>query len=353
MIEQAIIDTSEKEDEDIGERIGYSITSYGADYPIDSLVKRLRNKDISVPDFQRNFVWNLTQASRFIESLLLGLPVPGIFLYRQPATQRLVVVDGHQRLRSIQCFYDGLFKQRPFSLKGVEENLKGLNYQTLGEDDRRNLDNSILHATVFQQLHPESDKSSIYQVFERLNTTGVPLSAQEIRACIYRGSFNDLLHELNDEANWKAIYGQTNQRSKGQELILRFFALKDNLNTYSRPLKKFLNTYMSMHSDANSEWINEQRNVFKNTVLYAQEYLTRQTFCRGRTLNAAITDAMLVGLALRLEDGPITTPSDLKETALLFRDSVDFLEVTDRTTTDVSSVNGRIEQALSAFRRVT
>lgn len=87
----------------------YSITSYGADYPVDGLVKRLRDGNIFIPSFQREYVWNLSDASGFIESLLLGLPVPGVFLAREDDTQKLLVIDGQQRLKSLEFFYNGIF----------------------------------------------------------------------------------------------------------------------------------------------------------------------------------------------------------------------------------------------------
>src|ERR1043165_4796643 len=87
----------------------YSITSYGTDFDVDGLVRRIEREDIYVPPFQRAYVWNLKQASRFIESLLLGLPVPGIFLSKESDSQRLLVIDGQQRLRSLLYFYRGVF----------------------------------------------------------------------------------------------------------------------------------------------------------------------------------------------------------------------------------------------------
>jgi uncharacterized protein with ParB-like and HNH nuclease domain len=78
-LEETIIDDIETEE--LSYR--YEITSYGADYPVDSIVKRIKDEVIYVPPFQRNFVWNITQASKFIESLVLGLPVPGVFIKRK------------------------------------------------------------------------------------------------------------------------------------------------------------------------------------------------------------------------------------------------------------------------------
>jgi hypothetical protein len=95
------------EDEALLEQPGdikFTITSYGADYTVDTLIRRLKTEAFYVPQFQRRFVWSQRHASRFLESLLMGLPVPGIFLYREPQTNRHLVVDGQQRLRTLQYF---------------------------------------------------------------------------------------------------------------------------------------------------------------------------------------------------------------------------------------------------------
>ena len=106
----------------------YSITSYGADYTLDSLVRRIQDGSIYVPSFQRAYVWKIQDASRFIESLLLGLPVPGIFLSNEQDTQKLLVIDGLQRLRTLQYFYEGIFApaKKEFALKDVNSNFEGL-----------------------------------------------------------------------------------------------------------------------------------------------------------------------------------------------------------------------------------
>ena len=85
----------------------YEITSFGADYDVDGLVKRIKRDDIFIPSFQRAYVWNIVEASRFVESLLLGLPVPGIFLAKEAETNKLSVIDGQQRLKSLEFVYEG------------------------------------------------------------------------------------------------------------------------------------------------------------------------------------------------------------------------------------------------------
>ena len=121
----------------------YSITSYGADYPVDSLVKRIENQDVVVPTFgrqptedseivgfQREYVWPRPKADRFIESLLLGLPVPGIFLVKEPSGV-LLVLDGHQRLYTLRAFYEGVIHGEEYRLANVQERFQGKRYTRL------------------------------------------------------------------------------------------------------------------------------------------------------------------------------------------------------------------------------
>ena len=115
-LQDVIVDDVEDDSPEEVMPFEYSITSYGADYTVDSLVSRLQRDDIFIPIFQRGFVWDTKTASRFVESLLLGLPVPGIFLSREEDTNRLIVVDGQQRLRSLRSFYEGNLLSRERNL---------------------------------------------------------------------------------------------------------------------------------------------------------------------------------------------------------------------------------------------
>jgi hypothetical protein len=143
----------------------FSITSYGADYTVDSLVKRMKDGAFIIPDFQRRFVWSHNHASKFIESLLMGLPVPGIFLYKEAGTNRHLVIDGQQRLRTLQSFYGGVFGEKKFRLTNVREPWARKIYQDLDPADQLKLDDSIVHATIFSQDHPADVLDSIYFVF--------------------------------------------------------------------------------------------------------------------------------------------------------------------------------------------
>lgn len=329
----------------------YSITSYGADYPVDGLVKRISTHDIIIPRFQRGYVWTLREASRFVESLLLGLPVPSIFLSKEPETQKLLVIDGQQRLLSLRYFYEGLWPstRKEFALKGVPSKFEGATYKTLASDDRRRLDDSIVHAIVVKQDEPSDDSSSIYHIFERLNTSGVSLTAQEIRTAIHHGEFSDLLKELNNLEEWRAVYGQVNKLMRDQELILRFLALYYESEQYSRPMKGFLNTFMGRNRRLSGISKEDMRSVFTQTITAIHKSIGKRAFKLARVLNAAVFDAVMVGVARRLRQGAILDLDTVQERYATLLASPNFLAVAERATADEESVSKRLDLATRAF----
>jgi uncharacterized protein with ParB-like and HNH nuclease domain len=227
--------------------IVYDITCFGADYDVDGLVKRMKRKEIYAPPFQRGYVWNMKQGSRFIESLLLGLPVPGIFLAKEPATNKFLIIDGQQRLKTLQFFFEGRFnphddkdKSEIFKLEDVQHPFNGLTYDDLEEKDRLRLENSIIHATIIKQDAPLDGNTSIFHIFERLNTGGLKLNAQEVRTAATYGELILLLKKLNGDANWRQIFGKPSVRLKDQELILRFIAFYLESERYEKPISKLL-----------------------------------------------------------------------------------------------------------------
>jgi len=332
----------------------YSITSYGADYPVDGLVKRVRDGSIFVPPFQRNYVWPLKKACRFIESLLLGLPVPGIFLSKETETNKLKVIDGQQRLRTLSFFYEGTFDPtgKRFELLDVNKRYEGRTYKSLSEEDKRSLDDAIIHATIVKQDEPSADESSIYQIFERLNTGGVLLSPQEIRSCIYHGDFNDMLQKLNEIDSWRNIFGSVNKRMRDQELLLRFIALFYKHRDYKKPMKEFLNLFMAEYRYGSKKNLDEFYRIFTTTIDYFYKAIGKRAFRPIGTLNAAVFDSAMVGLANRIKDGPINNIEDIATcyTALLSDD--EYKRTTETATTDEETVNTRIAKAISVFSKI-
>ena len=113
-----MIDDFMEEEEDV---FRYSITSYGVDYTVDRIVDRLNKGAILIPEFQRKYVWSLKDASRFIESLILGLPVPGVFFSQEKGTNKMLVIDGQQRLKSLQFFYSKNSEDNCLSSRGCRQ----------------------------------------------------------------------------------------------------------------------------------------------------------------------------------------------------------------------------------------
>ena len=289
----------------------YTITSYGADYPVDSLVKRIDAKDIVVPvfswekpretdlfGFQRDYVWPRSKADRFIESLLLGLPVPGIFLVKEPSGV-LLVLDGHQRLHTLHAFYEGTIAGEVYRLSNVQTRFEGKRYKDLDTEDRRRLDDSIIHATVVRQDQPTEDQSSIYVIFERLNTGGVNLQPQEIRVALYHGELVRVLKSLNDDPAWRALYGTKSRRLKDMELILRFFAFLYYGDKYESPMKNFLNRYMATNRHLEKQPEQDLREIFTTSARVILDGIGPKAFRPRRAVNAAVVDSLMYGIAKR------------------------------------------------------
>ncbi len=342
----------------------YSITSYGADYPVDGLVKRISNGDIVVPlfslepeegqstvGFQREFVWKKPQADRFIESLLLGLPVPGIFLVKETNGKHLVL-DGQQRLRTLESFYNGVFQGKEFVLENVQDHFKGKTYKTLHADSRRRLDDSIIHAIIVRQDEPSEEQSSVYLIFERLNSGGTFLQPQEIRVALYHGEFAALLSKLNDDPAWRRLYGNKNSRLKDIELILRFLALYFYAGSYRRPMKEFLNRYMAANRDLSKQSEAAIRGLFEPTTATILSALGARAFRLKNAVNAAVLDSLMVGVATRLAAGPIDDVAGMRRAYEHLLANSDYKDATSRATADEESVRTRLKLAKEAFADV-
>ena len=344
--EDEVIENADDQDEGI-EVAEYWITSFGIDYDVEGIVRRLRKKDIDFPGYQRTYVWSIGRASRFIESLLIRLPVPGIFLYREPDSHIQMVIDGQQRLETLRRFYDGKFGNSKFALTGVLQPYEGLTYSSLTHEDRRKLDDSIIHATVIRQDKPDDGGSSQFAIFERLNTNATPLSAQEIRAASFGGKFCDLLVELNEYEEWRELFGRKHKRRRDEELILRFFALYFRADRYQRPIKGFINDFMI--SNRNLKVYPRQRleNLFEDTIRTVLEKLGSRAFKLSHAVNASLFDAVMVGIGRRLEKGPIHNSIKAEYEKLLTNEK--FRHVIDYRTSDVERVKDRIRLATDAF----
>jgi hypothetical protein len=337
------------------------VTYSGTDFDVEGLVRRLNRGDIVIPTFghgdetielsgfQRRFVWHKPQMDRFVESLLLGYPIPGIFLVLQ-ADKRYLVLDGQQRLRTLQRFYDGTHAGKVFALDDVGDRFKGLTYKTLPDDLRRTLDNTFIQATVVRTDGSAPSLDAVYQVFERLNSGGTLLTAHEIRVALYAGPFIDFLTKLNRAKTWRSLYGTESIRLRDQELVLRALALYVSPGTYKRPLKKYLNDFVAAHRYVEDLDIQVLRSRFEDATALLLEAGGAATLRRGGAqVNAALTEAILVGLMRRLDTPPKPKAARVATAVTRFSNDPDIESTISRATADEESVRKRLAAATKAL----
>ncbi|MEL4363401.1 DUF262 domain-containing protein [Shewanella algae] len=305
------LESLQSEDQDLDSTpASYEVITYPADFTLEGLVSKYKRGSMVVPGFQRNYVWNIKQASRLIESFLLGLPVPAIFLFIDDEQNEQLVIDGQQRLMTVVYFLEGYFgdadsngRRKIFKLTGLNEKSPYYNktYKDLAEDNRaafNKLNDSVLRAFVIKQITPNGN-TSVYHIFERLNTGGTQLVGQEIRNCVYHGSFNNLLCRLNQYESWRKIFGSESphKRQKDVELILRFFSFFENGDDYARPIKDFMSNFMRKNQNIDEQKQAEFENIFKSTCDKVAETLGEKPFHIWSGLNVAVFDSVFTTLA--------------------------------------------------------
>lgn len=242
----------------------HPVTSQISDWTISALTDKLNRGNLELqPKFQREYVWALRPElpSRLIESLLLRIPIPPIYLGKMPGG-RHEVIDGQQRLTTLVKFVRNEFAlcklQRMSSLNGK------LFKELSAEQQEKILDEPI--RTIVIDAAGNSDLR--YEVFERLNRGSMALNEQELRNCVYRGPFNDLLAELERDPLWRKIKGgsEPEWRFKEREMILRFFAFANRLPQYNGNLKAFLNEYMADYSPRKEADLKVHAALFRQTM---------------------------------------------------------------------------------------
>lgn len=334
--------------------VSFEVITYPADFTLEGLVSKYRKGSLIVPDFQRNYVWNIKQASRLIESFLLGLPVPAIFLFTDDKKNEQLVIDGQQRLISLVYFFEGYFgdekkgARKVFKLTGLNEGspYNNKSYKDFEESNPaafNKINDSVLRAFVVKQITP-NDNTSVFHIFERLNTGGTQLVGQEIRNCIYHGEFNDLLCSLNTLPEWRKIFGSVapHKRQKDVELILRFFSLHYEGDKYKRPIKDFMSSFMARHQNASEGKLSEFSSLFKSTCNVILGELGENPFHIWSGFNVAVFDSVFTTISSSLQNGP---PPDLKARFERLKADDSFIKGVRGATADESIVELRMSLA--------
>lgn len=291
----------------------FNITSFGTDMTFRELITMYEEGDLEKPEMQRKYVWDKNEASRFIDSILLGLPVPSIFLAKTDDEKRLIV-DGYQRIMTVFDYVKrGVFggDGKSFSLSNsdiINVRWRGKTFQELQPEEQRKIRNSPIHAIVFEQKEPKDD-TGMYQIFERINTSGRSLKPQEIRNCVYHGKFNKLLIDLNKYDAWRNIFKNSDEDSRmaDVELILRMFAFaylpeQKEADQKQINLVKYLNIFMKRNGDFAIISENELQTQFEEIFDFLKVSFDENLFRNGKKsdngiifskkINPAIVDAV-------------------------------------------------------------
>lgn len=345
-IDDLEVDLTEESNVDELDILRYDISYYPSDMTLRVYYEKYQDGQLIIPDFQREYVWDLVHASKLIESFLIGIPVPGVFLYKEHKTNKLLVIDGQQRILSVVRYFDGRFDDRVFKLKNVRQPWAGKTYDELSDADRYQIQDSVLRATVVQQTSP-NDYSSLYHIFERLNTGGVSLSPMEIRKCVYAGPTFKLFEELNRLEEWRKLVGKSkpDRRLRDVELILRIVALAEHWKSYEKPMKAFLNSYLitsgSLDKTALAKRNERLRETFSRACKTVLDQLGEKPFhLRGR-LNLGLMDCTLATIC----NYPDKTSKTLKHDFLTMLKSKDFIAAVTYNTSDATVVADRFRLA--------
>jgi hypothetical protein len=373
MVEEELvkIDKPAEEDDDAySDDDLFKISSWGADLSFRELIARYDDNELIKPELQRHYVWDRVEASRFIDSVLLGLPVPSIFLAKTK-DEKLLIIDGYQRIMTVRDFVKGVFSDdnSQFSLsksKRIHERWRGKNFAQLGEEEKRKIRNTTIHAIIFMQQHPSPGDTSLYQIFERINTSGRSLLPQEIRNCVYQGSLNSLLFELNQNNHWRQMWGNEirDSRMRDLELILRFFALSDEFilesadAPYNISLKKYLNDYMGEHN--NEVEIEYLKRKFNGTVKFVYANFGSSAFHNISpsdptkflpNLSSTVYDAIMIASWKLLQEGiSHAAPEEYQARKIEMLRNTDYQKILSQETMRSANIRKRVNDMHAALK---
>lgn len=320
------------------------------------------------PTFQRGYVWDLKKASKLIELVLLNVPLPIIYTAEE-ANGTELVIDGQQRLLTFFGFIEGKFPRTdsPFKLRGLRilSDLNGKGFKQLDEGVRNNL---LKYNLTVVKIDKNSHADVKFEIFERLNSGSVSLSAQELRNCIYRGPLNDLLRELAEFSSFRSAMG-TNKaldRMKDVEMALQFaaFQQKTYLN-YGGKMKSFLNAYMEETKGISSQKAEEIKTSFQKAsdiafTVFGDKAFRRYTEARPpksggweAAMNLAIYDAVMWAFS-RFEKRKIIPVKDAVRERLIELLTTDqkFIEAVTLATADQPKVEYRMKTFHAAVAEI-
>jgi len=332
------------------------------DPEIESLYgKYKKGKLVVQPDFQRQFVWDEKKSSRLIESTLLDIPLPVIYLSEEKNGKEFVI-DGQQRLTSFFSFIDGKYPDgKDFKLSGLKV-FPEINRKLFRELDELMQDKIRYYKIRTITFRKETDRDLKFEIFERLNTGAVSLNDQELRNCIYRGPYNDLLKELSLDKDFIYLVGlkKPDRRMKDVELVLRCAAFYHlTYLKYKPPIRKFLNDEMESYRNITEVDVKKLKTAFKNAVMVVRTLFDKDAFKRfykgdkkkpngywePKKFNASLYDILMYSFA-REDKNKIYQNLDAIREGLIYlmTEDQDFIDSIELSTSSVQAVTVRFDK---------
>lgn len=358
----------------------YDISAAPNDFNIRTIFDFIKSGAVRIPGFQRNYVWDLTHASKLIESIIIGLPIPQIFLYEE-SRNHFLVIDGQQRLMTIYYFMQqrfpklekrsalrsvfaehGLIPQdilhddeyfTKFNLRlssklpNVPNKFNGLNYKTLGDHQTQFDLRTIRNVIIKQNLPPDND-SSLYEIFNRLNSGGINLKAQEIRISLYHSKFYDALYRINALPEWRRLLGITEPdlHMKDIEIILRGFAMIIDGVNYKPSMTKFLNGFSMKCKNLKNDQITYFEGLFRSFLQACSNLPEKAFFSKQSRFNISLFDAVFAATCEKAykQHKFVQTPIDSSKLASLQEDP-EFSKASQSETASTINVSNRLKRA--------
>lgn len=359
----------------------YDISASPNDFNIKTLFDFIDSGIVKIPGFQRNYVWDIKKASKLIESIIIGIPIPQIFLFEE-GKNKFLVIDGQQRYMTIYYFKKKRFPRTDKRLelrkifdesKGIPEDFlnnneyfidfnlqlpttqpnqvnkfNGKNYFTLDPDDRTTLDLRTIRNIIIKQTSPEDDNSVIFEIFNRLNTGGVNLKPQEIRTSLFHSSFYEMLYRINLLPHWRALTPteSPNLHMRDIEILLRGYAMLVGYKTYSPSMTKFLNKFSFTVKSYPAENIAYLEELFKAFINLFSTDENGLFFSKNNRFNISVFESIFVACCEDAFDSKnLSVKSVTIENIDRLKEDPEFLSATQSDTASQKNVLLRIRKA--------
>lgn len=369
-IEENLISSDDIEEDDSADDYGEvkekRLITDKQDPTVASLyLKYINNKLNLQPKYQRKYVMKATVASRLIESMLLGIPIPVVY-FAEEEDGSFSVIDGQQRLTAIISFIQGKFlhNNKIFKLTGLNvlKDLEGKTWKDLTDSQIEKINDTSIRSIIILK---ESSDDIKFEIFERLNTGSTPLNEDEIRNTIYRGTYMDLLTELEDDDKFNKIVDKPNLKNRMiyRGMILRFFAFKENTYLNYKPsMKTFCNKHIKQNRNMSIEKVEEYKKLFKDTIdkvytIFGKNAFRRMTKIDGKNdyewsktrINLALYDIQMFGFTRYSKEALIRHRDEISDRMFGLMVDEDFISSIEKETSNTTTVNYRFKKWLEVL----